>query len=57
MHVGFDKWEVILRHNVRRGIILGQKFESGFRRRISKKKNHDCVLLDDENIFFFENKS
>jgi hypothetical protein len=43
MYVRFDKWEVILRHDVRRGIILGQHFESGFRRRISKKKNHDCI--------------
>ena len=41
LYVRFDKWEIILQHNVRRGIILGQHFESGFRRFVSKK-----------NIFF-----
>ena len=34
MYVRFDMWEVILRHDVRRGIILGQHFESEFHRRI-----------------------
>ena len=38
LYVRFDKWEIILQHNVRRGIILGQHFESGFRRFVSKKK-------------------
>ena len=27
MYVRFDKWEVIVRHDVRGGIILGQHFE------------------------------
>jgi len=44
-YVRFHKREVSRRHDVRRGIILGQNFESGFRRRISKKKIHDCIVV------------
>jgi len=40
----------------KRGIILGQNFESGFRRRISKKKNHDCIVVWWKNIFFRKEK-
>ena len=58
MYVRFFKREVSRRHDVRRGIILGQNFESGFRRRISKKDNHDCIVLCSmiKKYFFFENK-
>ena len=37
MSVRFHKREVSRRHDVRGGIILGQNFESGFRR-------HDCIV-------------
>ena len=40
-----------------RAIVCGEidlcwNFESGFRRRISKKKNHDCIVVWWKNIFF-----
>ena len=57
MYVRFHKREVSRRHDVRGGIILGQNFESGFRRRISKKKNYDCIVYSMmKKYFFFENK-
>ena len=43
----------IIRANLRRGIILGQNFESGFRRRISKKKNHILHVLCLYFLFVF----
>ena len=56
MYVRFDKWEVILRHDVRRGIILGQHFESGFRRRISKKKIMIVLYSMMKKYFFSKTK-
>ena len=44
-----------------RAIVCGEidlcwNFESGFRRRISKKKNHDCIVVWWKNIFFRKEK-
>ena len=46
----------VTRQIVRGGVILDQNFESEFRRTISKKKNHDCIVVWWKNIFFRKQK-